>query len=82
LLRLNSYEGTQSEAISNQKPPIFGPRRNIILNQLKLWNVKNLKMALGYFVELDLGLRSISTQSPVEAITERTLIRVAMLAKR
>ena len=82
LLRLSIYEGTQSEAISNQKPPIFGPRRNIILNQLKLWNVKNLKKALAYFVELDLGLRSISTQSPVEAITERTLIRVAMLAKR
>ena len=81
LLRLSIYEGTQSEAISNQKPPIFGPRRNIILNQLKLWNVKNLKTALAYFVELDLGLRSISTQSPVEAITERTLIRVAMLAK-
>jgi hypothetical protein len=37
---------------------------------------------LAYFVELDLGLRSISTQSPVEAIAERTLIRVAMLAKR
>ena len=82
LLRLSIYEGTQSEAISNQKPPIFGPRRNIILNQLKLWNVKNLKTALAYFVELDLGLRSISTQSPVEAIAERTLIRVAMLAKR
>ena len=82
LLRLSIYEGTQSEAISNQKPPIFGPRRNIILNQLKLWNVKNLKTALAYFVELDIGLRSISTQSPVEAITERTLIRVAMLAKR
>jgi DNA polymerase-3 subunit delta len=82
LLRLSIYEGTHSEAISNQKPPIFGPRRNIILNQLKLWNVKNLKTALAYFVELDLGLRSISTQSPVEAIAERTLIRVAMLAKR
>jgi len=82
LLRLSIYEGTQSDAISNQKPQIFGPRRNIILKQLKLWNVKNLKTALAYFVELDIGLRSISTQSPVEAITERTLIRVAMLAKR
>jgi DNA polymerase-3 subunit delta len=82
LLRLSIYEGSRSEAISNQKPPIFGPRRNIILNQLKLWNVSNLKTALAYFVELDLGLRSISTQSPVEAIAERTLIRVAMLAKR
>lgn len=82
LLRLSSYEGTQSEAVSNQKPPIFGPRRNIILNQLKLWNIENLKIALTYFVELDLGLRSISSQSPITAITERTLIRVAMLAKR
>jgi hypothetical protein len=37
---------------------------------------------LAYFVELDLGLRSTSNHSPIAAITERTLIRVAMLAKR
>ena len=82
LLRLKSYEGPPTEAISNQKPPIFGPKRNAILGQLKLWNSENLKVALAYLVELDLNLRSVASNYPALAMTERILIRVAMLAKR
>ena len=82
LLRLKSYEGPPTEAISNQKPPIFGPKRNAILDQLKLWNSENLKVALAYLVELDLNLRSVASNYPALAMTERILIRIAMLAKR
>ena len=67
---------------SNQQPPIFGPRRNAILRQLQLWNSGNLKAALAYLVELDLNLRSVASNYPASAMTERLLIRVAMLAKR
>ena len=81
LLRLKSHEGSPTDAISNQKPPIFGPRRNAILSQLRLWNIENLKVALACFVELDLNLRSVASNYPTLAMTERILIRVAMLAK-
>ena len=83
LLRLKSHEGSPTEAISNQKPPIFGPRRNAILSQLRLWNGENLKVALACLVELDLNLRSVARSYPALAMTERIfLIRVAMLAKK
>jgi DNA polymerase-3 subunit delta len=82
LLRLKSHEGSPNEAISNQKPPIFGPRRNAILSQLRLWNSENLKVALACLIELDLNLRSVASNYPALAMTERILIRVAMLAKK
>jgi len=82
LLRLKSHKGSPNEAISNQKPPIFGPRRNAILSQLRLWNSENLKVALSCLVELDLDLRSLASNYPALAMTERVLIRVAMLAKK
>jgi len=82
LLRLKSHEGSPIEAISNQKPPIFGPRRNAILSQVRLWNSENLKVALACLVELDLNLRSVTRNYPALAMTERILIRVAMLAKK
>ncbi len=36
LLNLKNHAGTPLEAISSYKPPIFGPKRNAIINQLKL----------------------------------------------
>ncbi len=82
LLNLKHHRGVPLEAISSYKPPIFGPRRNAILNQLKLWNEETLKIALSFFVDLDLDLRSATRRYPSFAITERVLIRVAMVARR
>ena len=82
LLNLKNHGGTSLEAISSHKPPIFGPKRKAILNQLKLWNEETLKIALSFFVELDLDLRSATSRYPSLAITERVLIRVAMIARR
>ncbi len=82
LLNLKNHVGTPLEAISSYKPPIFGPKRNAIINQLKLWNEETLKIALSFFVELDLDLRSATSLYPSLAITERVLIRVAMIARR
>ena len=82
LLRLKNHEGSPIEAISNQKPPIFGPKRSAILSQLRLWNIETLKAALACLVELDLNLRSVASNYPALAVTERILIRVAMLAKK
>ena len=82
LLNLKNHAGTPLEAISSYKPPIFGPKRNAIITQLKLWNEETLKRALSFFVELDLDLRSANSRYPSLAITERVLIRVAMIARR
>ena len=82
LLMLKSYEGSPTEAISNRKPSIFGPKRSAILNQLGLWKIENLKVALTCLVELDLNLRTVASNYPALAMTERILIRVAMLAKK
>jgi len=82
LLNLKNHGGTPLEAISSYKPPIFGPKRNAIINQLKLWSEENLKIALSFFIELDLDLRSAISRYPSLAITERVLIRVAMIARR
>ena len=82
LLNLKNHVGTPLEAISSYKPPIFGPKRNAIINQLKLWNEETLKIALSFFVELDLDLRSATNRYPSLAMTERVLIRVAMIARR
>ena len=82
LLNLKNHRGTPLEAISSYKPPIFGPKRNAIITQLKLWNEETLKRALSFFVELDLDLRSANSRYPSLAITERVLIRVAMIARR
>ena len=82
LLNLKNHGGTPLEAISSYKPPIFGPKRNAIINQLKLWSEENLKIALSFFIELDLDLRSAISRYPSLAITERVLIRVAMIAGR
>ncbi len=44
--------------------------------------ISTLKIALSFFVELDLDLRSATSLYPSLAITERVLIRVAMIARR
>ena len=82
LLNLKTQRGAPLKAISSYKPPIFGPKRNAILNQLKLWNEETLKIALSFFVDLDLDLRSTASRYPSFASTERVLIRVAMIAQR
>jgi DNA polymerase-3 subunit delta len=82
LLSLKNHGGTPLEAISKTKPPIFGPKRSAIINQLKLWSEETLKIALSFFVELDLDLRSATNRYPSLAVTERVLIRVAMIARK
>ena len=61
---------------------MFGPRRDRILKQAQGWRLPRLEMALGLITETDLQLRSAGQHAPAMALVERTLIRLAMLAKR
>lgn len=74
--------GGPAQGIGKLRPPVFGPRRDRILKQAQGWRLPRLEMALGLITETDLQLRSAGQHAPAMALVERTLIRLAMLAKR
>jgi DNA polymerase-3 subunit delta len=67
--------------IARIRPPIFGPRRDKMQRQAQSWGMFKLEAALKDLVEADLTLRSAS-RAPQMAVMERTLMRLAMLARR
>lgn len=76
-----SDPGGPGAGIGKLRPPVFGPRRNKIERQAGQWGRDRLERALTALTDLDLQLRSAST-APQGALTERTLIRLAMMARR
>lgn len=77
-----SDPGGASQGIARMRPPIFGPRRDRMLRQAKGWGASKLQTALGVLTDTDLQLRSAGQRAPAMALVERSLIRLAMLAKR
>ncbi len=75
-----SDPGGASQGIARLRPPVFGPRRDRMVRQAQAWGAAKLETALSLLVETDLTLRSAS-QAPSMAVMERTLIRLAMLAR-
>ncbi|MGJ8622787.1 MAG: DNA polymerase III subunit delta [Yoonia sp.] len=63
------------------RPPVFGPRRDKIVREASTWGRDKLERALTALTDTDLQLRSAST-APSEALLERTLIRLTMMARR
>ena len=74
--------GGPAQGIGKLRPPVFGPRRDRILRQAQGWRIQRLEMALSLITDTDLQLRSAGQHAPAMALVERTLIRLAMLAKR
>ncbi len=72
--------GPQS-GIGRLRPPVFGPRRDKVIRQAEQWGRMKLERALSALTETDLQLRSADT-APQRALTERLLIRLAMMARR
>jgi DNA polymerase-3 subunit delta len=60
---------------------VFGPRRDMMLRQAQALGLHKIEEALGMLIETDLTLRS-SSRAPATAVMERTLIRLATLARR
>ena len=77
-----SDPGGPAQGIGKLRPPVFGPRRDKILRQAQAWPVARLEMAMGLITDTDLQLRSAGQHAPAMALVERTLIRLAMLARR
>ena len=68
-------------ALNATKPPIFGPRRTRLLNQLRRWTLPALESVLRLLVQTDLALRS-GDPVPDHAVLERAFIRIAMLCPK
>ncbi len=67
-----------ANALSNARPPVFGPRRDQMIRQISGWGAGRLEKALEVLMETDLMLRS-SKPVPAFAATERSFIRIAMM---
>ncbi len=65
-------------ALAKARPPIFGPRRDIMLRQARSWGGPRLEAALKLLADTDLQLRSSSAAPPM-ALMERAFIRIAMM---
>lgn len=66
--------------LARARPPVFGPRRDRMARQAQAWGVRRLEEALRILTDTDLQLRS-SSAAPQGALTERALIRLAMLLR-
>ncbi len=76
-----SDPGGPGSGVGKLRPPVFGPRRDKIARQAGNWGRDRLERALSALTDTDLQLRSANT-APQLAVIERTLIRLAMMARR
>lgn len=73
--------GGAAQGLSRARPPVFGPRRDRMARQAQAWGVQKLQDALSELTTADLTLRS-SSMAPQMAVMERTLLRLAVYARR
>lgn len=76
-----SDPGGPAAGVGRLRPPVFGPRRDKITREAGQWGRDKLEQALTTLTDVDLLLRSANT-APQAALMERTLIRLAMMARR
>ncbi|MEO0344040.1 MAG: DNA polymerase III subunit delta [Pseudomonadota bacterium] len=76
-----SASGGADAALSRARPPVFGPRKDRMLRQIKGWGQDRLEQALDIILETERILRS-SKPYPQMAVLERALIRLSMLRPR
>lgn len=63
------------------RPPIYGPRKETLINQAQKWGPLKIKTAIKILTTIDLKLRSADQKAPQMSLVERHLIRIAMLLK-
>ena len=70
-----------SAGASAVKPPVFGPRKEKLINQAQKWGPEKIKGAIKIITATDLQLRSQNQKAPQMALVERLFIRLAMTMK-
>lgn len=78
LLTVASAQGGADQALGRLRPPVFGPRREAMMHQVRRWGAPRLERAVRMIFDADRTLRSPGDR-PDRAIVERTLIRLAMM---
>ena len=81
LFSIISNPGGISAGASALRPPIYGPRRDALINQAQKWGPVKIKTAIKLLTATDLQLRSSNQRAPQIALVERLFIRIAMLLK-
>lgn len=81
LYTIASHPGGPAQGIGGLRPPLYGKRRDRMLRQAQGWGAQKLQNALTLLTDTDLQLRSAGQSAPAQALTERALIRLAMLAR-
>ena len=74
--------GGAAQGVARLRPPVFGPRRDMITRQAQAWGAGRLQSALQMLTDTDLALRSAGQTAPAMAQVERLMIRLAQLARR
>ena len=82
LFSIISNPGGVKAGATALRPPIYGPRKEALINQAQKWGPIKIKTAIKILTATDLQLRSSNQQVPQIALVERLFIRIAMLLKR
>jgi DNA polymerase-3 subunit delta len=77
-----SDPGGPANGVGKLRPPVYGPRRDMVVRQAQHWGGQKLQDALTALTDLDLQLRSAEQRAPAMELVERSLIRLAMMARR
>ena len=78
LLTVASGGGSPDQALARLRPPVFGPRRDAMMRQVRRWGAPRLERAVRLIFAADRAVRSPG-ERPDQAIVERALIRLAMM---
>ena len=81
LFSIVSNPGGVSAGATALRPPIYGPRKETLINQAQKWGPEKIKTAIKILTTIDLKLRSADQKVPQMSLVERHLIRIAMLLK-
>ena len=81
LFSIVSNPGGVSAGATALRPPIYGPRKETLINQAQKWGPVKIKTAIKILTTIDLKLRSADQKVPEMSLVERHLIRIAMLLK-
>ena len=81
LFSIVSNPGGANAGAAALRPPIYGPRKAVLINNAQKWGPVKIKAAIKLLTDTDLKLRSSNQRAPQMALIERLFIRIAMLLK-
>ncbi len=76
ILRVAADPNGIETAVGRLRPPVFGPRRQQLINQARSWGVPGARFALCELTGADLELRG-GGRTPSRSLVERIFLRIA-----